>query len=79
MGKRHVIAATARNLSVIVRALHGAGTSRSLQGAAGALLGPHTALVRAVHRLVILVSAIITSVVYYPRTGRVWRPMPLAA
>lgn len=79
VGKRHLIAAAARNLSVIMRALHGVGTARSLQGAARALLGPQTALVRVVHRLVILVSVVITSVVYYPRTGRVWRPMPLAA
>jgi transposase len=79
VGKRHVIAATARNLSVIMRALYGIGTARSLQGAAGALQRPQTALVRAAHRVLVLVSAVITSLVYHPKIRRSWLPAPLAA
>lgn len=79
VGKRHLIAAAAYNLSVIMRELCGKGTPRSLQGAAGALHWSLGALVRVAHRLAALVAVIVTMVTYHPQSGRVGRPMPLAA
>lgn len=79
MGKCHVIAAAARNPNVIMWALHGVGTSRSLQGAAccpGTLLG---VVERAVHCILVLLSVLIAVVMYYPKTRREWRAMPIAA
>jgi transposase len=79
VGKRYVMAAAARNLGVIMRALYGIGTARSLQGAAccpGKLLG---AVERAVHSVLALLSVLIATVMYYSKTRREWRAMPIAA
>lgn len=66
VGKRHLLAAAAHNLSVIMRALYGVGTARGLQGLAGAVAAASVAVLWALHACLAFTATLIRSVVHRP-------------
>lgn len=66
IGKRHLLAAAAHNLSVIMRALYGVGTARGLQGLAGAAAAASVAVLWALHACLAFTATLIRSVVHRP-------------
>lgn len=66
VGKRHLLAAAAHNLSVIMRALYGVGTARGLQGLAGAAAAASVAVLWALHACLAFTATWIRSVMLRP-------------